>query len=344
MLSAEPPSITTPKRMKITDHFPIQNNENSMEERVARMAAKDRLPLSVFVISSDLRDLFKAKGHFLPRSSTSIRMMIMNYGMTLRMKVLHELSELKETDHRFSFTSDEWTSSSNRRYLNINVHTYANDPVLFWNLGVTRIFGNTDIVAIATDTASVMDKTGTLTSAFQQLCYAHGLQLGILDVIYKKKNGHESIQQGQIDVLLENPEAETNNDGDKSNITDDDRFIVEVSSSSEIERELISDFNDIINKVREIVRLFKGSPTKNDMLQEYVKKEIGRKIKLDRDYKTGWSSLATMIETLKLCIAKTLIDLGVEVLCRQDANLNIAEATLKFMIKKLKDNHSELQN
>ncbi|KAF2895264.1 hypothetical protein ILUMI_10913 [Ignelater luminosus] len=54
MLSAEPPSITTPKRMKITDHFPIQNNENSMEARVARMAAKDGLPLSVFVTSSDL--------------------------------------------------------------------------------------------------------------------------------------------------------------------------------------------------------------------------------------------------------------------------------------------------
>ncbi|KAF2891396.1 hypothetical protein ILUMI_14776 [Ignelater luminosus] len=82
-----------------------------------------------------------------------------------------------------------------------------------------------------------------------------------------------------------------------------------------------------------------------------------------------------MIETfnkLKLCIAKTLIDLGisrnieyrfsehkfcalenlenilkpvklaVEVLCRQDAILIIAEATLKFMIKKLEDNHSAL--
>ncbi|GBP88554.1 hypothetical protein EVAR_21762_1 [Eumeta japonica] len=75
---------------------------------------------------------------------------------------------------------------------------------------------------------------------------------------------------------------------------------------------------------------------------------------------------------LKLCIAKTLIDLGlsanieyrfsqhefdalvnlenilkpvklaVEVLCRQDATLITAEATLKFMIKKLEDNNSAL--
>ncbi|GBP60458.1 hypothetical protein EVAR_37494_1 [Eumeta japonica] len=119
-----------------------------------------------------------------------------------------ELSQLKETGHRFSLTFDEWTSSSNRRCLNINAHTYANDRALFWNLGLTRIFGSMpatvcvetirkklkkfeidldeDIVAITTDGASVMVKTGSLVPAFQQLCYAHGLQLGILDVLYKK--------------------------------------------------------------------------------------------------------------------------------------------------------------
>ncbi|GBP12683.1 hypothetical protein EVAR_10327_1 [Eumeta japonica] len=137
MLSPELPSPS--KRTKITHHFPIQNSENSMEERVARMTAKDGLPLSVFVTSEDLRELFKAKGFLLPRSSTTIRMMVMNYGMTLRMKVVNELSQLKETGHRFSLTFDEWTSSSNRRYLNINAHTYANDRALFWNLGLTRI-------------------------------------------------------------------------------------------------------------------------------------------------------------------------------------------------------------
>ncbi|GBP06764.1 hypothetical protein EVAR_91707_1 [Eumeta japonica] len=112
MLSPELPSPS--KRTKITHHFPIQNSENSMEERVARMTAKDGLPLSVFVTSEDLRELFKAKGFLLPRSSTTIRMMVMNYGMTLRMKVVNELSQLKETGP-FSLTFDEWTSSSNRR-------------------------------------------------------------------------------------------------------------------------------------------------------------------------------------------------------------------------------------
>ncbi|KAF2905211.1 hypothetical protein ILUMI_00988 [Ignelater luminosus] len=215
MLSAEPPSITTAKRMKITEHFPIQNNENSMEERVARMATKAGLPLSVFVTSSDLRDLFKAKG--------------------------------------------------------------------------------------------------------------------------------------QIDVPLENPEAETNSDGDRSNITDDDRFIVEVSSSSEIEQELISDFNDIINKGRKIVRLFKGSPTKNDTLQKYVKKEFGRKIDAKTLIDLGLSTnIEYRFSEHEFCALENLenilkpVRLAVKVLCRQDANLIIAEATFKFMIKKLEDNHSAL--
>ncbi|KAF2900405.1 hypothetical protein ILUMI_05781, partial [Ignelater luminosus] len=105
--------------------------------------------------------------------------------------------------------------------------------------------------------------------------------------------------QGQIDVPLGNPEAETNNDGDRSNITDNDRFIVEVSSSSEIERELISDFNDIINKVRKII------------------------------FKHEFCALENLENILKP------VKLAVEVLCRQDANLIKAEATLRFMIKKL---------
>ncbi|GBP14232.1 hypothetical protein EVAR_7656_1 [Eumeta japonica] len=248
MLSPELPSPS--KRTKITHHFPIQNSENSMEERVARMTAKDGLPLSVFATSEDLRELFKAKGFLLPRSSTTIRMMVMNYGMTLRMKVVNELSQLKETGHRFSLTFDEWTSSSNRRYLNINAHTYANDRALFWNLGLTRIFGSMpatvcvetlrkklkkfeidldeDIVAITTDGASVMVKTGSLVPAFQQLCYAHGLQLGILDVLYKK---NESIRQEPIDDdILDNSEAESNDNDGRPNISENSGFTVEVVS------------------------------------------------------------------------------------------------------------------
>ena len=47
---------------------------------------------------------------------------------------------------------------------------------------------NNDIVCINTDGASVMTKVGKLIQAEQQLCYAHGVQLGVLDVLYKRED------------------------------------------------------------------------------------------------------------------------------------------------------------
>jgi hypothetical protein len=77
-----------------------------------------------------------------------------------------------------------------------------------WNLGLVRvrrslraescieliekrleIFGlnlHEDIECIATDGASVMVKMEKLLSCEQQLCLAHGINLGVMDVLYKK--------------------------------------------------------------------------------------------------------------------------------------------------------------
>lgn len=49
-----------------------------------------------------------------------------------------------------------------------------------------------EIVCIMTDGASVMTKVGKISPTDQQLCFAHGLQLAVLDVLYRKK-----ICQGQ---------------------------------------------------------------------------------------------------------------------------------------------------
>ena len=43
------------------------------------------------------------------------------------------------------------------------------------------------IVSICTDGASVMTKVGKLIEAEQQLCYAHGIQLAVIDVLYKRR-------------------------------------------------------------------------------------------------------------------------------------------------------------
>lgn len=93
----------------------------------------------------------------------------------------------------------------NRRYLNVNVHHKERH----FNLGLIRIHGSCtaepcidlvknrltsfgldfdcDIIGITTDGASVMVKVGKLLPCYQQLCFAHGIQLAVVDVLYKTK-------------------------------------------------------------------------------------------------------------------------------------------------------------
>ena len=119
--------------------------------------------------------------------------------------------------------------------------------------------------------------------------------------------------------------------------------------------------------------LFRRSPTKNEeYLQKYVKEEFGKEIALIVDVKTRWNSLLIMLERfykLRHSIQKALIDLeqhnisfseddmqlllsvinalspfklGVEALCRRDANLLTAEATFSFMLSVLDKQNTEL--
>ena len=45
---------------------------------------------------------------------------------------------------------------------------------------------HTDIVAIITDGASVMKEVGRIINIDQQLCFGHGMRLGVIEVLYKK--------------------------------------------------------------------------------------------------------------------------------------------------------------
>lgn len=122
----------------------------------------------------------------------------------------------------------------------------------------------------------------------------------------------------------------------------------------------------LINKVRQVVKMFRKSPTKNDdVLQRYVKADFGSEISLSLDCRTRLNSLLEMLEKffeIRYCVKKALIDLksdivfsdedfdlldelirsllpiklAVEALCRRDANLLMADATMKFMLEKLK--------
>ncbi|CAG4956227.1 unnamed protein product [Parnassius apollo] len=219
-----------------------------------------------------------------------------------------------------------------------------------------------DVVNITTDGAKVMIKLGRLINPLHQLCYAHGIKLSIIDVLYKKQDLSLS-EDNDIDEIFDVS-------GEETEINSDDEDDVFNSFFPTREVYLDTEYASIKEKVRKLVRLFKKLPTKNDLLQVYINQKFGKNLQLQLDCKTRWSNLADMISTfnkVKLCVGKALIDLGldtnsdyslsaeeyivlrnldrvfqpiklaVDVLCRRDSDLVTAETTLRFMIRKLEE-------
>ena len=142
----------------------------------------------------------------------SIRHLVMNYAYEIRDVQKQEIAKLKQDGQKFSVTLDEWTSTRNRRYVNIYVNTNGNKC---WNLGLVRVQGSLtsnaclelvreklerhnlslehDIVALQTDGPAIMVKMGRISPTCHQQCFAHGIQLAVLDVLYKKRRGKSNI-------------------------------------------------------------------------------------------------------------------------------------------------------
>ncbi|GBP73419.1 hypothetical protein EVAR_21375_1 [Eumeta japonica] len=174
-----------------------------------------------------------------------------------------------------------------------------------------NIFGlvmETDTIGITTDGASVIVKVGKLLPCYQQLCNAHGIQLAVVDVLYKKKP-HKEVEQAATDESIEcedDKDLETQmNDG----------LAVTIEPTLVDSVELISRYSALLMKVRKVVKLFKRSPTKDDLfLQKYVKEE------------KVINELIISLQPLKL---------AVEALCRRESTLITADTTLKFVLDKL---------
>ncbi|CAH0731006.1 unnamed protein product, partial [Brenthis ino] len=76
---------------------------------------------------------------------------------------------------------------------------------------------------MSTDGASVMVKVGKLMNCYQQLCFAHGLQLAVIDVLYKKNE--EKAEQH----LATTPTTSNISDTDDEDTTKDDEQGVTVT-------------------------------------------------------------------------------------------------------------------
>lgn len=379
------PTSKKPQKQTISEYFTRQE-QDSMELTISRMVTLDGLPFRVFANSADLIRLFKNNGHSLPTSANTIKNIVIKQSEVARQKIIAELSLLTKKGHKFSATADEWTSTRNRRYMNINIHSpFLKSPKKFVNLGLARLEGSAtalkcaqtienrlkmyhlqleDLTGLTTDGASVMVKMGRDLPVYHQLCYAHAIQLAILDVLYKDKSG----VQNSIEHIPVN-----NFNGSESDSDEDELDGISFEQDKRPVR-LCSNYKHIIDKVRRTVKIFRKSPTKNDeVLQRYVLEEFGKDLSLQLDCKTRWSSMCNMLQRfikLYYCIQKSLIDLKsdirfteeevsflkhvhevldvlksvVEVLCQEDATLLTADVALKHMYMKLAQIDGELSN
>lgn len=370
----------------ITQYFK-KNIDDSLSAIVSRMVARDGLPFQKFITSYDLRKLLTDKGYEVPKSANSIKQLVMQYGNKIRSEIRQNILEQIKKGFRFSLTFDEWTSNKNRRYININVHTAENK---FWNLGLARAHGTMNanrfievvstkleefglnfesIVSITTDGAAVMKKLGlSLTSKthHHQLCLVHAIHLAVIKILYKK-NEIQSVSD----------ECESNDEefgNERQEEEDDDDEITEginLEFDSVNQDVLNENISPIIRKIRSVVKLFRRSPTKNEVLQKHVINEFGKEISFILDNRTRWNSLLDMLERfnqLKSCARKSLIDLNidisfseneidsissvistllpvklaVEALCVADCTLLNADITIKFMLDELSTQDTSL--
>ena len=135
---------------------------------------------------------------------------------------------------------------------------------------------------------------------------------------------------------------------------------------------LASNLQEVVQKVRKIVKLFRRSPVKNDdHLQPYILKNLGREKMLLLDCKTRWNSLLAMLERFyelkkeikmamvqlhvpfdlsekevkeinEMCEALAPFKVAVDAFASKDAEILLSEKIIAFVLKKLGELQSNI--
>jgi hypothetical protein len=281
--------------------------------------------------------------------------LIFNYYAEIKSELKCKFSTILKANQKFCLTLDEWTSSRNRRYMNINV--MCNDGI-FENLGLIRIEGScgaektldlvnerlkefnlnlsTDITAIITDGAAVMGKFGKLAPAFHLQCYTHGIYLAVLDTLFGSTKTELLLrkdQQHQVDQLLDSDDdsdiegIENNDDGldkDENPAFEGMSYEHDTNISYLKFKELKPQIQDAMKQIRKIASFFRKSPVRNTILQQNVKLECGKELNLSLDCTTRWNSLLDMLERfekIRIPIKKSLCEINATHLLEKEDQL-----------------------
>jgi hypothetical protein len=310
VVKCEQPNLSLLPKHRRIDQFITKVGKKTTQEVVSRLAAEDGLSFNKICTSQNLRAAFLSQGFILPRNHTTVRKYVLDYCSEVKSVVKDELKTFKEAGSRYSTTFDEYTSSANSRFMNLNVHFQGG----FHSLGMIHVKGtmpatkgvqlvkaklesfgldlDSDIVADVTDGASVMQKFGRITKPLHMMCYAHAIHLSVCDLMVtkKKKPNETSIQVNSDD------ENNNSDDSDQELGSDEEGDYGLEVNPVEAEVTFIEEYQSIINKIRKYIKLFKRSPVKNDdNLQPKIFEQFGKLKKLLLDSKTRWNSTVVML-------------------------------------------------
>ena len=301
-------------------------NKESLKRIVAELSARDRISFNAISTSKQLRPAFLARECKLPQTVQNVRTITISFSQTLKSDIKKMAAIKKGAENFCSVTLDEYTSTRRRRYMNLNLH-YDSDPV---NLEMVRIKGSMpaervenlvkerlhefglkmeDIVAATTDGASVMKSFGRMICCIHQLCFAYGYHLAVTNFLYARQNLFEGLEK----------KRENNNTGSDSEFSSEeemkevDEGAVGLVETEAIGVELQQFVAEVIGKVRTVVKMFRKSPPKDEILQKHIQAQLNTELKLILDSKTKWNSLLEMIKIFiraEKCIRMALVEIG----------------------------------
>ena len=211
--------ISSQKQEKITKYA---SKISGVQEDVAKMMAIDGFSANQIAKSNFIKEAFYLKGEVHPQSPQTVMKYMRNQYNIVAKCMKDEISSDISDGKRFSVSLDEYTSLSNRRYMNVNLHSRDK----FWNLGMIGLKGSMTaenifavlrsklvefgveiekhIINVVTDGASVMVKFGKNIPCHHTLCYAHTVHLAVCDVLYSKS---ELLVEGEDDDRREGQEV-----------------------------------------------------------------------------------------------------------------------------------------
>ena len=122
---ADQPSQRKKVKQQTLDRAFMSAKRSSLAEILARLAAEDGISIRAITRSKFIRNSISAQGYTPPKCEKTAMKLIIEYHHAIVAEVKKEIADKVSNGERFSITLDEWTSTRNRRYMNVNVHDKA---------------------------------------------------------------------------------------------------------------------------------------------------------------------------------------------------------------------------